>query len=157
MNALGSRSAPVTVLGAGHWGIATDRSGPQVVERLRHRYGDEVEVEHLGVRALGLLDHLHGQELLCLVDACLLGGAPGQVYVTELHGDEATGAVGSLHQIGPLETLAIAARLYPEALPKRALLIGIETGGIDERTEALACDAAVAALDREIDRWRSGR
>jgi len=62
-----------------------------------------------------------------------------------------------VHQIGPLETLIIAARLYPEDMPKRVVLIGIETEGMDERMEEAACEEAIAILDREIESWRRAR
>ena len=111
----------------------------------------------MGSAGLALLDHLRGQELMCLVDACLLGGPPGRVHVSELSFDGIPDPVGSLHQIGPLETLTIAARLYPEDMPKRVVLIGVETEGMDDRTEELACEEAVEILDRQIENWRKAR
>ena len=147
----------MAVVGAGNWLIASDRAGPLVLERIRGRYGPEVEIRNIGSAGLALLDHLHGQELMCLVDACLTGGPPGRVHVAELSFDGIPDPVGSLHQIGPLETLAIAARLYPENMPKRAVLIGIETGGIDDRIEEMACEEAVEILDREIESWWRAR
>lgn len=151
------RAAPVAVVGAGNWLIASDRAGPRVLERIRGRYGPEVELRDMGSAGLALLDHLHGQELMCLVDACLLGGPPGRVYVSELSFEGIPASVGSVHQIGPLETLTIAARLYPEQMPKRVILIGVETEGIDDQTEEIACEEAVAVLDREIENWRKAR
>jgi hydrogenase maturation protease len=157
VNGDSDRSAPVAVVGAGNWLIATDRTGPRVLERIRGRYGPEVAIRNMGSAGLALLDQLHGQELMCLVDACLLGGPPGQVHVSELSFDGIPDPVGSVHQIGPLETLTIAARLYPENMPKRVLLIGVETDGIDEQAEETACQDVVAILDREIECWRRAR
>ncbi len=150
-------SQPVAVVGAGNWLIASDRAGPKVLERIRGRYGPEVEVRDMGSAGLALLDHLHGQELMFLVDACLLGGPAGRVHVSEPRFDGKPAPVGSVHQIGPLETLTIAARLYPEQMPKRVVLIGIETEGMNDRTEETACQEAVAILDREIERWQNAR
>ena len=150
-------AAPAAVVGAGNWLIASDRAGPLVLERVRGRYGPEVETRNMGSAGLALLDHLHGQELMCLVDACLTGGPPGRVHVSEMRLDGIPDPVGSVHQIGPLETLIIAARLYPEDMPKRVVLIGIETEGMDERMEEVACEEAVAILDREIESWRRAR
>ena len=151
------RAAPVAVVGAGNWLVASDRAGPRVLESIRGRYGPDVAVRDMGSAGLALLDHLHGQELMCLVDACILGGPPGRVHVSEPSFEGTLTPVGSLHQIGPLETLTIAARLYPEQMPKRVVLIGVETEGIDDRTEELACEEAVAILDREIEGWRRAR
>lgn len=150
-------AAPVAVVGAGNWLIASDRAGPRVLERIHGRYGPEVAIRNMGSAGLALLDHLHGQELMCLVDACITGGPPGRVHVSELSFDGIPDPVGSLHQIGPIETLAIAARLYPENMPKRVVLIGVETEGMDDRMEETACNEAVAILDREIESWRQAR
>lgn len=157
MNPDRDQSAPVAVVGAGNWLVASDRVGPRVLERIRGRYGPEVAIRNMGSAGLALLDHLHGQELMFLVDACLLGGPPGRVHVSELSFEGTPMSVGSIHQIGPLETLTIAARLYPERMPKRAILIGIETEGMDDRTEEIACEEAVAILDGEIEGWRRTR
>jgi len=152
-----SAPAPVAVVAAGNWWLSHDRAGPLVLERIRGRYGREVAVLDMGTAGLALLDHLQGQELLFLIDACLLGGDPGEVYVSEPDLMGTPDPIDSVHQIGPLETLTIARRLYPELMPERVVLIGVETAGIDDLAEARACDEVVAILDREIGRWRRGR
>lgn len=151
----GSRP-PVAVVGAGNWLIFQDRLGPRVLERIAGRYGPEVEIFSAGSAGLALLDCLAGQQLMLIVDACALGGQPGEIHRAELDPDTLTAtAAASTHQLGPLETLAVAKHLYPDQLPLRILLILVETQGIDDATEEEACRQVVSLLDTEIERWRS--
>jgi hypothetical protein len=61
---------------------------------------------------------------------------------------------GSVHQIGPIESLAIVKRLFAEQLPQRVLLITVETADIDDDILVSACERVVSILDREIERWK---
>ena len=147
---------PVAVVGAGNWLIFQDRLGPRVIERIAGRYGPEVEIFNAGSAGLALLDCIAGQQLMLIVDACALGGQPGEIHQMEYDPDAPTATAGaSVHQLGPLETLAVAKHLYPDQLPLRILLILVETQGIDDATEDEACRQVVSLLDREVERWRS--
>jgi len=55
-----------------------------------------------------------------------------------------------VHQIGPLEALLVAKHLYPERLPKRVMLMLVETGGVDDQMAEQACHRVVDAVQREI-------
>ncbi|MBI4952405.1 MAG: hydrogenase maturation protease [Myxococcales bacterium] len=142
--------AAVTVVGAGHSVLAHDRVGPQALGLLAGRFGPDVELCELGTSGLALLDHLHRQALLVVVDACLFGGAPGTVR--ELVPDIAVPPPPStsVHQIGPLEALYVARHVCPELLPERTLLVLVETEGIDDATEARACAEVAAIVEREV-------
>ena len=105
---------------------------------------------------LGLLDRLHGQELVVLVDACVGRAKPGTVLVLEPDLDQPLPPRSSAHQIGPLETLVVARELYPERFPRRVVWVLIETGGLDAAAETRACRAAVAEVERQVERWRPG-
>jgi hydrogenase maturation protease len=111
-----------------------------------------VELCEIGTTGLGLLDHLRGQRLLIVVDACRAGVQPGEVRELEPDLDAPPPPSSSVHQIGPLETLFIAKRLSPELLPSRILLVLVETEGLSEAEEVDACGRAVAAVEREIRR-----
>ena len=149
--------APISIAGAGNWLLAHDRIGPQVLERAAGRYGPEVELCELGSRGLGLLDLLRGQELLLVVDACLFGGAPGEIHVVDPDLDAAGGEGGavSVHQIGPLEALYVARELYPEQLPRTIRLVLVETEGLTRTKEEATCTRVLQALDREVQAWRA--
>jgi hydrogenase maturation protease len=145
--------SPISVVGAGNWLMGNDRIGPRVLEAIKGRYGPEVELCEVGHTGLAVLDHLHGQDLLLVVDACVLGGSPGEVHEVEPDLDRPFGRESSVHQVGPVETLAVAKRLFPSSMPHRIVLILVETEGIDERAEDAACQKVIAVLDREVAAW----
>lgn len=147
---------PVTIVGAGNWLLAIDRVGPLVLESIEGRYGPEVELCALGSGGLALLDHLRGQDLLLVVDACISGRAPGEVFAVEPDLEATTTRETSVHQIGPLEALVIAKLLFSERLPRRVRLLLVETEGIDEALERRACERVIALLDEEVELWRAG-
>ena len=147
----------VLVAGAGNSLLACDRVGPMVLESITDRYGGDVEMCDIGCTALALLDHLRGQDLLVVVDACVAHGEPGEVFVTEPDLEALTNPGTSSHQVGPIEALVVAKHLWPERLPKKVLLLLVETGAVDEAVEAAAYECVINQLDREIDDWRRQR
>ncbi|MCP4695946.1 MAG: hydrogenase maturation protease [Gammaproteobacteria bacterium] len=155
MDTLSTSTQAISVVTAGNWLILHDSIGPRVLELIQDRYGPEVELCDVGNAGLALLDHLHRQDLMIVVDACLLGGHPGEVRVIEPDLAASPLEAGSVHQIGPLETLFLADRLYSEKMPARILVIAVETNGIDANTHEAACQQAVSILDREIAGWQS--
>ncbi len=145
----GDRRPDVTVAGVGNWLISQDRVGPRVLEMAAGRYGEEVELADIGSGGLALLDHLHGQRLLVVVDACLGLGRPGEVVVVD--GEQVVAATSpSAHQIGPAEALLIARHLQPETMPGRTVLLLAETGELDESQLDTACERVMAELDALI-------
>ncbi len=146
---------PVTIVGAGNWLISCDRIGPRVLELCRDRFASEVELFNSGSAGLSLLDGLRGQELMLIVDACSQGWPSGEVRVREMDFSSPSARGSSLHQIGPLETLSVARQLYPEKIPRRVVLILVETEGLTETDIDQACTRVLAAVDKEIKLWRS--
>lgn len=137
--------------------LTHDRVGPLVLEQIAGRYGPEVELCTVGTHGLGLLDLLHGQDLLLVVDACILGGPAGEVRVVTPDLEAPLGRESSVHQIGPLEVLTLCSRLTPEALPKRTRLVLVECDSLSEEEEQAACEQAIHELDREIAAWSEKR
>jgi hydrogenase maturation protease len=139
----------LTLAGAGNALIAHDRIGPAVIDAFRACPLDDLEVVELRGGGLGLLDVLRGQDALIVVDACATGGAPGaqrEVELPELLATPQPPQGMSLHQIGPLEALQVAAELYPERMPRRVILLLVETEGLDEAGEVLARNAVTARV-----------
>jgi Ni,Fe-hydrogenase maturation factor len=184
--------APISVAGAGNWLVPWDRIGPRVLELLEGRFpGSDVELVDLGSTGLALLDSLRAQELLILVDASSLGGAPG--LIRELSPDLAgtsridrpeaapravpwcggtsridrpeaapravpwcggtSQGVLSAHQIGLLETLALAKLLFPETLPREAIAFFVETNGLEEARQEEVCREVAARVCERVERF----
>jgi len=141
---------PVTVACSGNWLLGHDRIGPRVLDMIDGRYGEAIDVCDLGTSALALLDHLRAQELLLVVDACLGRGRPGEVMVEIPDLEARLGRETSIHQIGPVEALVVAAHLAADSLPQRTRLVLVDTGGLDEAAESAACARVVEILDAEI-------
>jgi hydrogenase maturation protease len=147
----------VTVAAAGNWLLGCDRIGPQVLKRAAGRWTDDVELVEIGSTSLALLDHVRAQDLLVVVDACVGRGRPGHVVVTEADLGATAGPSTSVHQIGPLETLAVARELDPSRMPRHIVLVLVETEGLDPEAEVGACRAVIEELDRVIGtRRRAG-
>lgn len=141
----------VALVGAGHWMLAEDRIGPRVLDRIEGRYGPGVELHQVGTAALALLDCLDGQDVMVVVDACVAGWPPGEVRVIEPDLDRPlSGGATSAHQLGPMESLALARVLTPERLPRRVVMVLVETEHLDPEAEDRACDRVVALLDEEV-------
>jgi hydrogenase maturation protease len=139
----------VTVAGVGNWLVCQDRVGPRVLEMAAGRYGEDVELADIGSGGLALLDHLHGQNLLVVVDACFGRGQPGDVVVIDVE-QIAAATSPTVHQIGPAEALLIARHLQPETMPQRTVLLLAETGELDESQLDTACERVMAELDALI-------
>jgi hydrogenase maturation protease len=146
---------PVSIAGAGNWLVPHDAIGPRVIEEVASRYGDDVELIDLGCSALALLDHLRGQELLVVVDAGVFDAPPGELRLFEPDLDAPAGACLSAHQIGPMEALATARVVCPERLPRRTLLLLVQTEGLDREGEDATLRRVTRALDRVIGAHRA--
>jgi hydrogenase maturation protease len=142
-----SRAAEVTIAGVGNWLLACDRVGPRVMELLQGRYGRGVELADIGSGGLALLDHMRGQQLLVVVDACVGRAAPGEVVVIEDVPDDSAVAGAGSHQLGAVEALVIARHLQPETLPRRVVLILAESADFDEDELDAVCSRVVQTLD----------
>lgn len=145
------------MVGVGNRGVFCDQIGLIVVDAAGGRYGVGVELRDAGTASLCLLDCLRGQDLVLVVDACKAGGRPGEIRLREVPRNavaKITPAIG-LHQIGPLETIAVAQHLFPETLPGRLLLILVETEGMDDAQQSTAVRQVLMIVDREIARYRA--
>ncbi len=149
----GESRAAISIAAAGNWLVAHDRVGPRVLQLLRDRYDHHVEVIEIGTAAFALIDVLRGQPLLLVVDAGRFGGKAGEIRVIDPDLEAMDGRVTSVHQIGPLETLRVACRLYPEQIPGQVRLILVETGGLSEDGLERACTEVVGLLDDHVARF----
>jgi hydrogenase maturation protease len=138
-----------------------DGAGQAVFDRLqKEKLPGDPELVMLGLGGMSLLEYLHGQPLLIVVDAVQLNGPIGQVHVLEAERIPAADSPAvSLHGIGLLETLSIVSTLYGELAPERTVLVGIEGRRFSElgaplsREVAAAIDEAVARIKQLLIRY----
>ena len=142
--------------------IADDRAGCAVHEELAARsLPEQVRLELLGLGGLRLLDELDGEEVMVVVDAVTLGGPVGGLHLLEMNElPEAGGEPVTSHDIGLREVMDIARLLYPERMPRRSYLLGIEGRCFDEPGAPMSPEVARAipgATDRVLRLLETGR
>ena len=157
------RAVRTLVVCAGNDLAADDGLGPAVYRELRTRtLPPGTRVFRLGVASLALLDELAAEDLLLLVDAVQLGGAPGTLHVLPWDRLPAcAGAAVSLHGIGLRETLAVGQALFAHRMPRQATLLGVEGRCFDQLGAPLsppveaALPAVLTEIEDQIERCRS--
>lgn len=104
-----------------------------------------VRLVFLGLGGIDLLEALSGEDLLVVVDGVQLGKAPGTLH--RLSWDQLPHAPlrpVSGHGIGVREALAIGTRLYPQRIPQKTILLGIEGRCFDRLGVGLSPEVAKA-------------
>lgn len=140
--------------------VADDAVGYAVFTRLADNpLPAGVRLEYCGVGGVALLELLHGSEkVMIVVDAVQFGADVGTVHVFNWDKLPALGdgnAV-SAHGIGLKDTIAIGQALYPERMPERILLVGIEgrcfdlLGGPMTPEVATAVQSAAETVQKEL-------
>lgn len=141
------------VAGFGHVLRGDDGFGVEVIRRLREhgRALPDVDVMEVGTAGIRLAQELlTPYDRLIIVDAMTRGGAPGTVYVSEVHSVEPATDV-DLHLAVPARALAVAKALG--ALPRQVFIVGCEPAEVDELTTELTPDVA-AAVDTALGHIR---
>lgn len=126
--------------------IADDAVGFEIYNLLAN---STERVEYCSVGGIDILPLLHGETDLIVVDAVQFGAPPGTVHV--ISWDELpTNSMGiSAHGIGLRETIEIGKTLYPESMPERITLVGVE-GRCFNRTRDYMTDEVARAIDTAV-------
>lgn len=136
----------VLIVCLGNQLAADDGAGHAVFAALgRSRLPDQTELRFTGLGGIDLLEELAGEDLLIVVDAVQFGARPGTVHVLpweKLPTADLRPVSG--HGIGVREAIEVGRRLYPERIPKKIVLIGIEGKCFDQLREELTAEVAAA-------------
>lgn len=126
--------ATATVLCIGNALAGDDGAGAAVYQELRERQLPAgVRLKFLGLGGIDLLEELTGENVLVVVDAVQLGAACGRVHVLAWNQLPAmTVRPVSGHGIGVKEAIEVGRRLYPERMPEKIWLVGIEGQCFDQ-------------------------
>ncbi len=126
--------------------VADDAVGPAVYERLAAgSLPAGVRVALLGVGGLSLLDTLHGERVLLVVDAVRFGAPPGTIHVMDW--ENIPGAPGlpvTAHGIGVREAIEIGKLIGDRRVPDKVTLVGVEGRRFDGIGEPMAPEVAAA-------------
>ena len=108
--------------------VADDAVGYHLYDLLgEEALGPDVRRCLLGTGGMAIIDELAGEHCLIVVDAVQLGANPGTIHVLDweqLPRNEMRPVSG--HGIGVREALQVCQRLFPEKVPARTYLVGIE-------------------------------
>ncbi len=126
--------------------MADEGAGPAVYDFiLAHPpMPDGVRLLHLGLGGIALLDELEGERTLVVVDAVMLGDPPGTVHVIEWDDLPEAGQAVTGHGIGVREAIAVGRRLFPERMPRKVYLVGVEGRCFDGLGEPMTPEVAAA-------------
>ena len=142
--------ADTVIVCVGNSLVGDDAAGCAVHDALISRLPSRVRLRLLGVGGIALLDDLQGEENLIVIDAVQLGAAPGTVHVLAWDAIPASGGTAvSLHGLGIREAVAVGRMLYPEIMPRRIYLVGIEGRRFDQLGEEMT-PAVAAAIDEAV-------
>lgn len=136
--------------------VADDGVGSKIYQELLAKdLPCSVRLLFLGLGGLDLIEEMEGEENLIVVDAVQFGVAVGTVHniawkdLPHMENRPVSG-----HGIGVREALDICKRLYPERMPKKCALIGIEGSCFNELGGSLspAVASSVPQAVREIEK-----
>jgi hydrogenase maturation protease len=133
--------------------VGDDAVGCAVHERLSgSQLPEGLRLELVGVGGLKLIDELQGEDALIAVDAVMLGAAPGTVHVIPWTDLPVPRAAVTSHGVGLREAMEIGRRLFPERMPGRAVLVGVEARVFDRAGEGMtpAVASAVAPAAEQV-------
>ncbi len=137
-------SGRVLVVCIGNELVADDGVGWAVYQELEKLVLPEgVRLVFLGLGGIDLLEALEGEDLLVVVDGVQLGKVPGTVHRWDQL-PYAPARPVSGHGIGVREALTIGTHLYPERIPQKTLLLGIEGRCFDRLGDGLSPEVAQA-------------
>jgi hydrogenase maturation protease len=123
----------VLVVCLGNSLVGDDRVGPRVHALLEAQgLPPGARARLLGLGGFNLLDELDGEHTLLVVDAVQLGVQPGTVHVLPWDQLPNAGSAISLHGIGLREAMEVGRKLFPERMPARAMLVGVEGRCFDQ-------------------------
>lgn len=103
--------------------IADDAVGFEIFNRLS---GSNARLEYCSVGGIDMLPLLDGETDMIVVDAVQFGAEPGTIHVVPWDQLPGSSSAISAHGLGLRETIEIGSLLYPQSMPERITLVGIE-------------------------------
>ena len=132
--------------------IADDAVGFEIFNRLEGRFReDKVRLEFCGVGGIDILPLLEGETDLIVVDAVQFGAVAGTIHVTPWDSLLGNSSAISAHGLGLRETIEIGNILYPQTMPERITLVGIEGRCFNRTREHMSqevCNAITMAVKK---------
>jgi hydrogenase maturation protease len=132
--------------------VADDAVGHEIFSRLQALDLPEgTRLEYAGVGGIALLDSLTGRErTMIVVDAVQFGAPAGTIHCLPWEEvPSCDNSAISAHGIGLKETINVGKLLYPERLPDKITLVGIEGRCFNQMKEFMT-PATAQAIDKAV-------
>ncbi len=135
--------------------IADDAVGFEIFNRLA---GSNARLEYCSVGGIDMLPLLEGETDMIVVDAVQFGAEPGTIHVIPWNELPGSSSAISVHGLGLRETIEIGSILYPQSMPERITLVGIEGRCFNLTREYMtsevqtAIDSAVTMIEEIVAR-----
>lgn len=136
--------------------IADDAVGFEIFKRLS---GCPARLEFCSVGGIDLLPMLDGETDMIVVDAVQFGAPPGTLHVLPWDALPRNSNAISSHGLGLRETIEIGAVLYPQEMPERVTLVGIEGRCFNRTREFMSSEVedAIGSAVEVIENMMSRR
>lgn len=151
-DARGEPSGIIKIIGIGQSLRGDDAAGLEAVRLWQKEYCSNqerpfIQVELIELPGIELLNSLEGARLVILVDALCSQAKPGTLHLLSPDQLEAfQSGAGSAHGWGVAETISLGQQLMPSRMPKKLLVIGIETADISVGA-SLSSEVTMALAD----------
>lgn len=152
---------PIRVIGIGNSMAGDDAVGPLIIQAMRAKPLDDVELIEAGMSGLGILDFMKGAEAVIFIDAVQSGNPPGTIHRLVIPHDLGllmqsawNAGTTSTHGFGLGETLTLSHTLG--TLPPNTLVYGIELGQTKIGTGVSphvieAIKSVVSAIEKDVE------
>jgi len=142
----------IAVACAGNRLVGYDAIGPKVYDIIEQRKAPNIDLFNVGSSPLAILDRIDKQDMLIVIDACIGLASPGEVIVAKAEDVQLQQfRCASAHQVGPLDTLEVARKLFPERMPAEVYFILIETSAFDSAQERNTISKTIELFDILIE------
>jgi hydrogenase maturation protease len=122
----------ILVMGIGNPILTDDAVGILVVRELKDIPADIVEAS---IGGFSLLDHIRGYDIVIIVDAVKLGNPPGTISILDEPQVPRALHASSSHDVSFSEAISLGRALFPEEMPSRIVVVGIEVSDTETFSE----------------------
>ena len=142
------------VIGIGNTLRADDGVGVHVVERLREER-PEIEAVDLSTANVEILEYIRNRDRVVIVDAMRSGSDPGTVRKIRQEEIKEAGFRDS-HGLDLSSLILLGRQLYPDEMPDRITIIGVEAEDIESFTSEMteyvekAIPKVIEAIENEL-------
>lgn len=134
--------------------VADDAVGFEIYNNLKKRLiCNSARLEFCGVGGIDILPLLENETDMIVVDAVQLGSKPGTVHIIPWEELPRETSAISAHGLGLRETIEIGSLLYPQQMPERVTLVGVEGRCFNRTRDYMTAEVqeAVAAAVIKIE------